>query len=195
MPDVFKSVTSPLNIHRLPNGATRLSLDQYNQISAGPGGSVRYEALGSITFITYWSILKRWTMFRPSNSDHVLSAYLHVSSPCCAARSIWALVAMVTFRNRQAALAAVKLKVYFPPSMSMKTPAALPLWGTADSKKKTRTFKKHSATSACCKLMKRTILFWSKYESLYLFKFIISYKRATVLLKAPWFLLILSFHS
>lgn len=57
-------------------------------------------------------------------------AYLHVSSPRRTARSIWAWLAMVTFRNKQASLAAVKLKVYLPPSISMKTPAALWLWLT-----------------------------------------------------------------
>lgn len=62
---------------------------------------------------------------------HMLLAYLQVSSPCCSARSTWALLAMVTFSSRQAALAALKSKVYFPPSVSRKTPAVLGLCGGA----------------------------------------------------------------
>lgn len=49
---------------------------------------------------------------------------------------------MVTFQDRQAALAAVKFKVYFSPSMSMKTPAALRLWGTASVFQKKQKKKK-----------------------------------------------------
>lgn len=71
------------------------------------------------------------------DSHHMLWAYLHVCRPCCTARSIWAVVAMVTFRDTQAALAAVKLKVYSPPSRCMKTPAALGLWGTGGTQHNT----------------------------------------------------------
>lgn len=74
-----------------------------------------------LPFPHFWSAVSRGTTAICS----AVQPNLQVCSPCCTARSIWAAVAMVAFRNRQAAVAAVKLKVYFPPSISMKTPAAL----------------------------------------------------------------------